>query len=75
MYGFDVALPIMTNYRLHRDLGSALNGLYTLFIFAILFHFFGTSMISDIILGFIAVSVSYPLVGLTYRLLGIWSRH
>jgi hypothetical protein len=65
----------MRNYRLHRDFGSALNGIYTLIIFAILFHFFGTAIISDVILGFISVAVAYPLVGLTLRGLGIWTRN
>lgn len=65
----------MSNYRLHRDIGSALNGVYTLIIFAILFHFFGTSIINDVILGFISVAVAYPLVGLTMRVLGIWTKN
>jgi len=64
----------MSNYRFHRDLGSALNGVYSLIIFAILFHFFGVSIISDVVLGFISVAIAYPMVGLTLRGLGIWKR-
>jgi len=65
----------MSNYKFHKNLGQSLKGIYTLIIFIILYKFFGTSIINDVILGFISYFVSYPLTGLTLRLLGIWTKN
>lgn len=64
----------MGNYRLHKDLGSTLKGVYTLILLAILIHFFGVSIVSDIIIAFISYAIAYPLTGLTLRTIGIWTR-
>ncbi len=64
----------MGNYRFHRDLGSFLNGLFTLIIVVILFHYVGEGIINKIIIAFVAYAVSYPLVGLLLRSLGVWKR-
>ena len=64
----------MSNYRFHRDLGSLLNGLITLAIVLVLFNYFGESMLTKVILAFVAYAISYPLVGLLLRSIGVWKR-
>lgn len=51
-----------------------MNGLFTLIIVVILFHYVGEGIINKIIIAFIAYAVSYPLVGLLLRSLGVWKR-
>lgn len=64
----------MSNYRFHRDLGSFLNGLFTLIIVLLVWKYFGVDLITKTLFSIIAAAVSYPLVGLLLRSLGVWKR-
>ncbi len=64
----------MNNYKLHRDLGSALNGIITLAVFMIVLKALGDFALYKFVISFIAASISYPLVGLTLRGTRIWKK-
>jgi hypothetical protein len=55
----------------HASLGSGLNKLFTVVVFLILFHFFGSSVIDTAVIALISIAV-YPLVGGLLRAVGIW---
>lgn len=61
----------MSKRSFHSELGSILNKLFTLVIFLILFHFFGNSILDDVIIALISIA-SYPLVGMFLRAIGVW---
>lgn len=59
--------------KFHRDLGSSLNGLITLAVVIIVFKIVGDiSIITRVVVSLIAGGISYPLVGMILRGLGIW---
>jgi hypothetical protein len=61
------------NRKLHRDLGSLLNGLITLSVLVIVFKILGDiSIINKAIISLIAAGIAYPLVGLILRGIGVW---
>ena len=61
----------MRRRSVNKDLGSILKAVFSLIIFFILFHFFGTSIFSAVISGLVSV-ISYRLVGVVLRATGVW---
>lgn len=59
--------------KFHRDLGSLLNGFITLSVLLSVFKILGDiSIINKTVISLIAAGISYPLVGLFLRWVGVW---
>ncbi len=67
----------MSNYRFHRDLGSAMNGFITLGVFIFCIKLLGTGIagvVGTLLISAISYRFAYPLTGLILRGMGIWQK-